>query len=353
MIPYRKKCLDSLNSMKHHMPDLTCLKKWCRIGAAFLVIGVIIHCTGMRKPDEPDRKQFDFKIENTLASDDINSPLFFANILDVCTNSKYIYISDWKSYCIKIFDHHFNFIKKIGEKGDGPSQFGQILVDMACTDEKLYVITINRIYTFSANGDFENETVLRFLPGRIFPVPGGFVFKNTSSEYSFIVTDLKGNTVERFYKNKFITTKECGKIPAAPETFMSSKGYLFVLDSMRFNIERVNLSTKEINVMISRDVDYQGLSCRKNREGETEISGGYSWIIETGNSYYYFYYNSKMQLQIDIFSQLKNEKFELNESGEYTGDFHPLCASPGSEDTFIGFMGREYDVLVICKLEEI
>lgn len=351
MIPYRKKYLGSLNPMRYQKPDLASLKKWCRIGAVFLLIGIIANCTGTNRPNEADEKQFEFKIEKTLTSDDIDSPFFFANILDVCANSKFIYVSDWKSYCIKIFDLRFNFIKKIGGKGDGPSQFGQILVDMACTDQKLYVITINRLYVFSADGVFENETVLRFLPGRVFPIPGCFVFKNTSAEYSFAVTDLKGNTIERFYKNKFITTKECGKIPADPGTFMSSKGDLFVLDSTRFNIERVNLSTKEINSMISRDVDYLGLNCRKNREGGNEISGGYSWMIETGDCFYYFYYNSKKQLQIDILDQSINKGFDLKKSGKYTGDFHPLCAVPGSENTFIGLMGKEYDVLVICKLE--
>lgn len=315
-----------------------------------MIIMTILNCSGKGNYAE---KKYDFKIEKTLSSDEPGSPYFFARILDVCTNSKYIYISDWKNYCIKIYDHHFNFIKKVGKKGNGPGEFGQIFVHMTCNEQNLYLITVNRLYKLSELGDFKNETVLKFLPGQIFLIPGGFLFKRNSPGDVFAITDAKGDVTGTFYKKKYIVTKACGKRGVEPQAFVSSKGELLVMDSMEYKIESVNLSTKTSKMLITRDVDFLGLECTRNSEGETVFEGGYSWFIEGKDVLYYLYFDSKRQLKIDVFHNIGRNGLELKSTGTYTGNFQPLCILPGSKNRFIGINPDESHMIYICRLVEV
>jgi hypothetical protein len=224
---------------------------------------------------------------------------------------------------------------------------------MACNEQNLYLITVNRLYTLSEKGDFKNETVLKFLPGQIFLIPEGFLFKRNSPGDVFAITDAKGNVTSTFYKKKIIVTKECGKIGVEPQAFVSSKGELFVMDSMEYKIESVNLSTKKTKMLITRDVDFLGLECKRNSERETVFEGGYSWLIEGKDVLYYLYFNSKKQLKIDVLSILGKNGLELKSTGTYTGNFQPLCIVPNSNDRFIAIIPDESHMIYICQLVEV
>ena len=309
---------------------------------------VTCNCGG---DDNLIEKQYDFNVERTLSSDELDSPYFFAGILDVCANSKYIYVSDWKRYCIKVFDHNFNFIKQIGKKGNGPQEFGQIFVNMTCNENYLYLITVNRLYTLSDDGNFMTETILKFMPGQLYLLPEGFLFKRNSPGDVFAVTDTRGNIIETFFKAPIVATKHCGKISAEPHAFLTSNKELFIMDSMKYKIDSLDLATKKVGLLKTRDVDFMGLRCTKNRDGELDFEGGYSWMLESGRYFYYFYFNSEKQLKMDMYSQSGKNGLKLKSTGKCTGRYHPLCIIPGS-NRFVCIIPDESHMLYICKLSE-
>jgi len=324
-------------------------KKYLIFSALVLIMTALTYNCGDN--DDLIETQFDFKVERTLSSDESDSPYFFARILDVCANSKYIYVSDWKRYCIKVFDHNFNFIKQIGTKGDGPKEFGQIFVNMTCNEKHLCIITVNRLYTLSANGDFIKETILKFMPGQLFLLPEGFLFKRNSPGDVFAITDYGGNIIETFFKAQIIATKQCGKISAVPNAFLTSNKELFIMDSMRYKIDSLDLSTKKVGTLMIRDVDFLGMKCTRNKNGEWDFEGGYSWMVEGGKYFYYFYYNSEKQLKMDIYSKSGKNNLKLKSTGKCASRFLPLCIIPGS-NRFVGVIPDESHMLYICKLIE-
>lgn len=326
----------------------SCRKYLIFCALVLMVTAVTCNCG---KKDNSIEKQFDFKVVRTLSADEPDSPYFFARILDVCANSKYIYVSDWKRYCIKMFDHNFNFIKQIGQKGEGPGEFGQIFVNMTCNEKHLYLITVNRLYTLSVDGHFIKETILKFMPGQLFLLPEGFLFKRNSPGDVFALTDTRGNTINTFFKAPIAATKHCGKITAEPHAFLTSNKELLIMDSLKYKIDTLDLSTKKIKTLLTRDVDFLGLKCTKNKDGEQVFEGGYSWMLEGGRYIYYFYFNSGKQLKMDVFSLPGGNGFELKSTGKCTGTFHPLCIIPDS-DRFVGIFPDESHILYECGLSE-
>ena len=104
-------------------------------------------------------------------------------------------------------------------------------------------------------------------------------------------------------------------------------------------------------MLIERDVEFQGISCTEDGQGNQSIHGGYSWILEGRGKIYYFYFNLKKQLMMNLFSRLGRNGVELKSTGKCIGRFNPLCIIPNS-DRFVGVIPDESDKLYICRLTE-
>jgi WD40 repeat protein len=292
-------------------------------------------------------KQIEFTVEKKITSENENSPYFFGSILNVCANTNYLYVSDWKNYNIKIFDHDFNHIKTIGRKGNGPGEFGQIFTGMNCDEQRVYLLTINRLYVFSSEGIYENEITLRFMPRELFLFEDKFIFKLNSSEKVFCITDSKGKIIEKFYDNTLVNTKNCGKTYMTPGAFLSSDSKLFILGSMDYNITVYDLISKKTTFFTRDNVDFLEMNCEKNGDSYTLV-GGHSWMLRNKAGLYYFYFDSKKKSMVDIFD---NNRMKLRMVGNYSGDIHPKCGHPGNAK-FIGVIPDEADTLYLCSIKE-
>ena len=105
------------------------------------------------------------------------------------------------------------------------------------------------------------------MPGQLFLLPEGFLFKRNSPGDVFAVTDTGGNIIETFFKAPITVTKNCGKITAEPYAFLTSNNELFLMDSMKYKIDSLDLATKKVGTLKTRDVDFLGLKCTKNKDG--------------------------------------------------------------------------------------
>lgn len=295
-------------------------------------------------------QNYAFKTEKAYSSDDADNPYFFGSVLNICANSRYIYVSDWKMYSIKIFDHNFNLVNKIGRKGNGPGEFGQIFAGMTCNEDKIFLITINRLYTFSAGGEFESEATLKFFPRNVYATRNGLLFKRDNSKKVFAFADTKGSVKESFLEADVIVSEECGRLTAPPNAFLTSSGNLFLMDSRHYKIELLNLLNREKIFSISRDVDFQGIHCTKNGEGSVSIEGGIGSMFEGDDSFYYFYYDTQKRHKLDIYAKKSGETIGLLSAGNYTSDIIPRCAVPGTKK-FIGVKPDEASTIYMGILD--
>lgn len=313
-----------------------------------LLLLIFSFCRG---GDRIKEHRVDFEIEKVFFSDDDNSPYFFVGIHEICANSKYIYVSDWKEYSIKIFDHDLNLIKKIGKKGSGPGEFSQIFGDLKCNDSRIYLLTINRLYIFSADGEFEKEIVLRFIPRNVFILKDRFIFRVYSSDKAFFETDFDGNIKNKFFNVGIINTKRCQTSFVTPGAFMSSSGIFFIMDPLKYYIKVYNLEARKVEKSLTRKVDFDGLRCIKSQiKGFGEryfYSGGYSWFLEGESDLFYFYRNSKKEMKIDVYSK---DSLKLEWAGKYTGEFFPLCLHPQS-GKYLGFCKENSHKLVFTNMK--
>lgn len=326
------------------MRYLNFLKKISLLTLALTAL-VFHSCTSK---DALTEKEIEFEIEKIISSEDEKSPYFFGSILNVCANSKYIYISDWKNYTIKIFDREFNHIKTLGRKGNGPGEFGQIFTGMSCDEQRVYLITFNRLYIFSSDGIYENEIILRFMPRKLFLFEDKFMFKLNSDEKVFCITDNKGKIIEKFYDNTLLNTKECGKTFITPYAFLSPDSKLFILGSKDYNITTYDLISKKTTSFTREDVDFWGKNCERSGDGYSLV-GGYSWMLKNKVGLYYFYFDSKKRMKVNLF---ENSGLKLIMAGNYTGDIRPKCSFPNNE-RFIGVIPEESETLYIGYLKEI
>lgn len=300
----------------------------------------------------PKEKNLEFKLVKKYYSEDQGDPYFFAGILSVCGNFEYIYISDWKTAAVKIFDHDLNFIKSFGSTGSGPGEFGQLMVDMACSDRHLFVITLNRLYVFSAQGEFIKETVLKFFPTQLFCDANGLIFKTGGSNGKiFIHTDFNGTVKKKFYQPKTIQAGKCGKIIATPRAYLSSTGTFYVLNSTGYKIEVLNPGSPNILNIFTRGVDFQSVKCRGSDENSYVVEGGFSKMLETSNGLMYIYYGSKNRMHIDWLTP-KGHNLVLQKSAIITGQFSPSFVLKHKDgERFICTIKDQADTLYLCRLD--
>lgn len=315
------------------------LNSWVAFSLIFILAGI----TGVLAVCPKDKNaKVDFVVETRFSSEDDQAPFYFAEILKICSNSRFIYVADWKESKITILDKELRFVKRIGHRGQGPGEFSQIFVDIACDENRIFLLTINRVYVFTREGNYEHEVVLRFIPRQIYPVENGWLFKLNDSEETIYITDWKGVVRSRSIRVPMIRDSNCPQMYANPEVFLDTGGRIYLMETREYRIRRITAKTMTVEKEIKRNIDFEGMRCRKVNLGEYGpqylYAGGFSWFLENEDQLLYFYWDSRGKLRID--SYRNDGTLHLNWNGIVEGNFRPLAVVQG--DLFLGISGDDH-----------
>lgn len=300
------------------------------------------------EPEHTPRKVILREIGRIPAQDE-GEGFYFAGIYDACKNSRYIYVADWKDHSIKIFNRDLEFVKQFGSKGTGPGEFSMIFSGLKCDDQYIYILTINRLYRFSAEGEFIGEINLPFLPADVFPKEDGYLFTQ-HDKLILRLTDLKGKTREVFYSGEKFEVAINNKLRSyyqAPSCFLLSRDRLLVPSLRSYNFSIFDFRKKKIEKTVERDVDFYAFhyAVGKDVPMGMQSRGGYSRLIPNGDRYFYFYTGADEKLRFDIY----NSDFEMENSCVTDREIFPLLAL--SDHQFLFFDPRESDALLIIEWE--
>jgi hypothetical protein len=107
-----------------------------------------------------------------------------------------IYILDWGDICIKVYDKDGTFIRKIGQKGQGPGDFGFLLYMDLSTDGRIFVMDpVNRrVSVFQDSGEYM----------------GGFRFEGSYNE-------MKADSNNRLYYAKSTQKTAVEELPVTED----------------------------------------------------------------------------------------------------------------------------------------
>lgn len=107
-----------------------------------------------------------------------------------------IFVLDWGDVCIKVYDKEGTYIRTIGQKGQGPGDFGFLLFMALSSDGRIFVMnTVNRRVTiYSVTGDYL----------------GGFGFEGSFNE-------MKTDDKDRIYYSKRKRKTDLGELPATED----------------------------------------------------------------------------------------------------------------------------------------
>ena len=299
------------------------------------------------KNDYKDYK-INFKVKKSYYYEQPDSPYFFAGILNVCYNSKYIYVSDWKRVKIKIFDHNFKFIREIGRKGEGPGEFKQIFADLKCDNRNFYVLTISYLHIFDKEGNFKKRILVDILPRNFYLLKSKFLFRRIESAFAFYISDFNGKIIKKFYKKEKIHLKKCRESYSTPFAYLTNSNDFLVFNDLKYEIKVIDLNTYKTKKLIKRDVGFDSVKCKKMRIKNYELysyDGGYSYMVEDKNNYYYFYWGKNKANKIDVY----NKNFRLKWSGKYDKKVK-IFSSWHEKNTFLGIYNNDWDKLSVIKL---
>ena len=102
------------------------------------------------------------------------------------------YVLDWGDVCIKVYDKDGTFIRTIGQKGQGPGDFGFLLYMALSTDGRIFVMDpVNRrVSVFHVSGEYI----------------GGFRFEGNYNE-------IKADDMNRVYYAKYTNKTAVEELP--------------------------------------------------------------------------------------------------------------------------------------------
>lgn len=312
----------------------------------FLMLSV--SCGGGLGREEVRHGRLVPRVKQKFSSDDTSSPFFFASIKEIRSNRKFIYVADWKSLKITIFDQNFNLVKKFGKRGNGPGEFDFIIVDMCCNDQNLYVLTLKKVIEFTAEGDYIREIVPEFRVRRIFKTRNGFLFKRDFFPVTFTQSDPNGAIVSEFFKTQEINSFECGKAYASPSVHFSQNNKVLAMSSTTYQIRQFDLDTQKEEFNISRDTQFWPVHCQKRGEGKYTFSGGFSSMLEDNENFHYFYHKSENKIGIDVY---RKSDFTLLGEYDYQGEIYPRTLRVDHGD-YLGSIINEGDTLYLFELVE-
>ena len=153
------------------------MKKWFESTGMINALLMVSLWYFITSPAFSENKKEVFYLEETM------KPLFIA------VNDTYCFIGE-KFAIFQYAVKDFKFIKKIGGKGQGPGEF-QFIFDIRTTQQYLIVSSLNRVYIYSADGEYIAEKRTGAWSTRFDRADGQFL-----GEKSLIKNNMEYNTIE-------------------------------------------------------------------------------------------------------------------------------------------------------------
>ena len=256
-----------------------------------------------------------------------------------------IIIFDKISNNLFLFDINGNYIKKIGEQGKGPGQFGNIrcfTIDKTNNNIILYDDSQAKIKEFNLKGSYIADEKLHVYPAYLSKINDHLIlYMNKSSFYEgnknfydlIFVKDQKIKTQYFNFDKSFTSWFQYAN------PFYNVNGSLHFIDFWNSNIYKIidqNNMKLKYHLSINSPIP---LAFTKNAEVFDDNSGNYSFIYSTfleSENYLYFDLMNKQEYDKILYNKSKNEVFYLPKIvKKYENYFSPVYAYNNS---FVGIL---------------
>lgn len=120
------------------------------------VIEEVDGVTMVRNPDEPLYGDIIFVLDEVLnIGNEVDENFMFVRITDMdVSGEENIYVLDAGNSRLQIFDAKGNFMKTVGQQGQGPGEFGGIPFGFFLKNNKIYIREYRKMNVFDSRGDF-------------------------------------------------------------------------------------------------------------------------------------------------------------------------------------------------------
>jgi hypothetical protein len=234
-------------------------------------------------------------------------------------NNNQIYIIDHKQQMLFCFDQTGKFIRKVGQRGRGPSEYLEIR-DFCVTDDKIYILDFRKIHSFDKNSgkyieSWEFNTKNGFNPLKFFVFnkehyflwcSNPDVWDNKEGEYYRMREIKKGKKLSEYFKFEYRSSEDQRFYPCS-----NNSAYLKPIDG-EYVIYK--LSEDSLYAHFAIDFDKRALSpqkieeLRNSKERNAYFNSNYfksiSNILETND----FLYFSCVGPEADTYEGLINKK---------------------------------------------
>jgi hypothetical protein len=135
--------------------------------------------------------------EETYYLEEIYNPYLFK----FNDNDNHFYIPDLRECDIKVYSKDFNYIKSIGERGQGPGEFYNLNAHAFNDENSLFVLEKNRLQIIDDQGNYISGFRLEKENNYVEILSGQRILLNPSPHtHLFTVLDYEGNELKRFGK---------------------------------------------------------------------------------------------------------------------------------------------------------
>lgn len=196
-----------------------------------------------------------------------------------------IYVLDFKFRTIKKYNGEGVFIKNIGKIGQGPGEIPQFTVDMAISDNKIYLLLIDMVIVYSLEGDYVDTIRLLFFPRFIGVDLEGNMYlisDNGPNGKMINMLDKDGRLIASYgelfeAKNSSFSRIQKKWLPYA--VYMSGKGKIIIANPFRQEILIYHREKSKESLRINSRA-YVRPKYNKNPRGGGYITGGIEAIAE-------------------------------------------------------------------------
>lgn len=205
-----------------------------------------------------------------------------------------IFVLDWGDVCIKVYDKDGTYLRTIGQKGQGPGDFGFLLYMALSSDGRIFVMnTVNRkVSIFNVSGDYL----------------GGFSFEGSLNE-------MKTDDKNRIYYSKRKRKTDLGELPATED---------FIEIESIFQIFR-NADDGEDLYLLGEFEGEKDRIKRMGAENVMSLSSEFSVVWEI-NREGLLYEGFNQDYTINVFDQSGKKMLTFGR------DYEPVTKEFGSED---------------------
>ncbi len=220
-------------------------------------------------------------------------------------NDGTIFVFDWGDVCIKVYDKDGKYLRTIGQRGQGPGDFGGLIFMALSSDGKIFVMDmrLRRISVFNMTGEY--------LRG--FPLEGNF-------------TEMKIDDKDRIYYSKYIQKISDEELPVTEDY----------------------IEVESIVQILRNDADGEGLYLLGDFEGEKDLmrkteSGGIASRSSEFNIVWeisreaFLYIGLNQEYKISVFDQVGKKLLTFGR------DYEPVIKEIGREDNLRKITMPAYD----------